>query len=467
MPVDSKISPLRILLINAINPAIEVEERYPNLGLYYLISALEQINAGLNMEIKVCGSNAQKTIADFRPHLAGISSVTQNFPFAGIYATAAKDAGATVIAGGVHITAVPDSLHRDMDFGVRGEGEEVFSRLVRLFSEHGSIPDDMALKLPGVFCRRNGELAYSESRFATIADLNGLPMLARNYIPSRLNNSIMTSRGCPHECSFCFSQAVWSKSRKVRYFFPQRIVDELVYIKEHTSTRFIDILDDLFCGNRKRISELIDLLRVRGLLGTFTFHCNCRANYVTPELASLLRTLGVKSVGIGFESHNPRILRYLKGEGITPAHNVAAVKILRDNGISIRGTFVIGSPGEGREEIMDTYNFIKSSSLELFDVFLLTPYPGTRVWNDAVAQGRLDPGIDPSRLNLVFGNNPDDNIIVSEVLTRQELLGYYRKFKRLRVRKILFNIWRTPWLGVAWRGAVQSILLKRKRVKRN
>jgi len=437
---------IKILFLNSINYGHEVESRYPNLGIYYIISSLEKFNADIPMDIRVCKDNVENEISGFKPDIVAISSVTQNYGYARTYSRIAKKHGALVIIGGVHITAAPESLAESMNIGVLGEGEYVFADLIRIYSEFGKIPWEKAKTLPGIIIWRNGEVIYSDKPPCVIEDLNSLPMPARDRLSPEQNNSIITSRGCPHKCGFCSSQAFWSHGKRVRFLSPSKIAEELEYIAYNRKNLFIDILDDLFCANRNRIRELIKILDEKKLLNPIKYHVNCRADYINDELAELLELLGVKSVGIGFESNNQAILTYLKGEKISIDDNLRAIQILKNHKISIRGTFIIGSPGEGHKEIMDTYEFISKNPIDLFDVFILTPYPGTPIWKEAVERGILDKNIEPSKLNLVFGYNTQNNIILSDKFSRDELLKYYRKFKMLRLRKVILNIWRTPYL---------------------
>jgi radical SAM superfamily enzyme YgiQ (UPF0313 family) len=143
------------------------------------------------------------------------------------------------------------------------------------------------------------------------------------------------------------------------------------------------------------------------------------------------------------------VLTLLKGKGISIEQNREAVRLLRANGIMPNASFIIGAPDETEEEILDTLRFIKSVDLGLFDVYALTPFPGTPVWE--LAKGRRlvseGPAMDWSRLNVNFEVAHQKAIILSEILSRDDILRLYRKFRRYRLLHNIMTIWRHPMLS--------------------
>ncbi|MBU2472999.1 hypothetical protein KKE74_03120, partial [Patescibacteria group bacterium] len=112
--------------------------------------------------------------------------------------------------------------------------------------------------------------------------------------------------------------------------------------------------------------------------------------------------------------------------------------------IAANASFVIGSPKETKEDILETYNFIKNNPLSLFDIYVLTPYPGTETWEYARKRNLVSNDMDWSKLNVNFGKNLKQSIILSEVLNREEIISIYRKFQLLRLFKNIKNVWFTP-----------------------
>jgi radical SAM superfamily enzyme YgiQ (UPF0313 family) len=121
------------------------------------------------------------------------------------------------------------------------------------------------------------------------------------------------------------------------------------------------------------------------------------------------------------ESGDEETLQYLKCGNVSVKHNLDAVNIVKKAGISANASFVIGSPKETRESIMRTYKFIRNSKLAFFDIYILTPLPGTPVWDYAKERGIINENdFDWSRLNVNVYRDPDKAIILSETLSRNE-----------------------------------------------
>ena len=155
--------------------------------------------------------------------------------------------------------------------------------------------------------------------------------------------------------------------------------------------------------------------------------------------------LGIVSVSFGFESGDDEMLVFLKGGFVTAEKNNNAINICKKHSMTVNGSFIIGSPKETREQVIKTYNFIKNSKIDNFDVYFLTPLPGTSVWEIAKDKGLVsDYDFDWSRLSVNAYRNPENAIFLSEKLTQEELIEFYKKFKRLRLLRSITRIWGHP-----------------------
>ena len=434
--------PLRILLINAINPRVEVENRYPGLGLAYLVSSARKALPEANIEFRISDRDIIKTINDYRPDLVGITSVSQNFTIARRYADFCAGLGIPVIMGGIHISSLPECLPASATAGCRQEGERTFVELIKAFLDDKFNTGALA-HIPGISFWESGHLRHNEDRPA-VDDLDQLPMPARDLLNIRSHAYMFTSRGCPYRCTFCASSRFWSK---LRFFSAEYVVNEIESLIRDYRVSMISFFDDLFVADRPRLEEMIRILDRRKLLGKVRYTCSCRSNVVDDELARLLAKMGVVSVGMGLESGDDEILRFLKGKSAGVTENIRAINILKKAKIAVNGSFVIGSPYETREQAMRTYDFIRQSRLDLFDIYLLTPYPGTPIWDYATDRNLVsDDMTDWSCLDVNIYRFPEKAIILSEVLERKEVIKLYKKFRRLRFRRNLRKIINHPMM---------------------
>ena len=358
--------------------------------------------------------------------------------------------------GGVHISFLPNSLSIDMDIGCLGEGEETIVDLIRLYLEFGSFPPIELAKIPGIVFRDQiGALHRSPPREQSM-DMDLIPLPDRSLLDITKHSYLFTSRGCPYRCSFCASSRFWNK---VRFFSAERVVTEVELLINNYGVTFISFFDDLFVANKKRFFQIVELLVEKGISGKVKFSCSLRANTVTEEVVEGLKRMGVVSVGMGLESGNERVLTNLKGSGITVDQNREAIRLLRKYGIAPNASFVIGSPDETEQEILDTLDFIRSVEIGLFDVYVLTPFPGTPVWELAKSRGLVSEGqgMDWSKLNVNFEVHPEKAIILSNILSRKDITRLYKKFRRHRLIHNIGIIWDHPMWSDIPRYAVKFI----------
>jgi radical SAM superfamily enzyme YgiQ (UPF0313 family) len=437
----------KVLFIRAIESINEVATRYPGLGLAYLVSALRSHFSEDYFEFKIIerGSVAEvkKQILSFKPDIVGISTITQDFNIAKEYAAFCKSESIPVIMGGVHITMLPESLFKEVELACLGESEETIIEVFELFDKRGEFLKDEIRKIKGIVFRDdNGELIITEPR-PLIENLDDIKLPARDLLNIEKHSYIFSSRGCPYKCSFCASTIFWDK---VRLFSAEYVVNEIEELHNKYDVKMISFFDDLFIINKKRLADIAALLKEKGLDNKIKFSCSCRSNLVNEEVAGLLKDIGIVSVGLGLESGSQRVLKYLKGDSTSVEHNKKAVLALKAHGIAVNASFVIGSPDETEEEMMETYDFIKKVPLDLVDVYVLTPLPGTPVWRCAEGRGLVSKDMDWTRLNINFEENHKDAIIVSKIYDHEQMYRIYKKFRRLRLYINVKNIWHSPFL---------------------
>lgn len=437
----------KVLFIRAVDVISEVESRYPGLGLAYLASSLRSHFGENYFDFKITErgdeKEVKKQISSFKPEIIGISSVTQNYNLAKDYAQYAKSCGIPVIIGGVHISMLPESLSEDMDVACIGEGEKTIVELFELFIRKGGFPKDELKNIRGIAYRENDGSLMKTGIMPLVQNLDGIRMPSRDLLDIGKHSYIFSSRGCPYRCSFCASSRFWNT---VRLFSAEYVVKEIKDLYEKYNVKVISFYDDLFIISPQRLADITNLLKKEDLHGKIKFTCSCRSNLINDNTAKLLKDMGVVSVGLGLESGSGRILNYLKGENASVEHNINAIKILKENDITVNASFVIGSPDETESEMMETYNFIKKNRLDLVDIYVLMPLPGTPVWQYALERKLVSKDMNWAKLNVNFEMNHKISIVVSELYTREQVYGFYKRFRRLRLYMNMKNIWHSPFL---------------------
>lgn len=431
---------IRILFANAADAASEVENRYRPLWPAYLAAYAEERLGADRFEFRFMEASIADEIDSFRPHIVAVGSVTQNFNRAIEYARAAKRSRCAVIAGGIHLTGIPGCLTRDMDAGCLGEGEHTFYELLASYLENGRVRPEALAGIDGIAFRQDGRVATTTPR-GPIAPLDRLPHPKRSVIGYQKHDYMFTSRGCPYRCTFCASSRFWGG---VRYASPEYVIEEIRELIEN-GVETISFYDDLFVAKKDRLEAIANLVVRNGFNRKVDFTCSCRADLVTAEMVDSLKSMNVVSVGMGLESGCERTLKYLKG-GASVEKNTTAVNLLSQAGIQANASFIIGSPEETEDEILETYDFIKKSRVAFFDIYVLTPLPGTPVWDYATSRGLVSETMDWERLNVNFEINSAAAVLLSETLDRVKLVGLYRKFRGLRLRRILRALPRSPWI---------------------
>jgi anaerobic magnesium-protoporphyrin IX monomethyl ester cyclase len=433
-------SETRILLVNAINTSVEVERRYPNLGLGYLASVLRKNFSEKKLKILIVDHHIKKTTENFRPNIVGISSVSQNYNIALSYSGYFEKLGIPYIIGGIHITNIPGSLPTGSVAGCKGEAENTIVDLINSYFEN-DLSNSRLSEISGIVFFDGDALVESSAR-PLIKHLDNIPFPARDLLPIRPHTYMFTSRGCPYRCTFCSSSRFWNK---LRFFSAEYVVEEIELLLNEYNVTMISFFDDLFASDRKRLERIIHLLAKKEIIGKIKFTCSCRANIVDKVLVEMLSEMGIVSVGLGLESGDEEILKYLKGNLINIDDNYNAVNLLKKAGIAANASFVIGSPQETEKQVMRTYNFIQKSRLDLFDVYLLTPYPGTPVWEYAKKRGLVkDDMLDWSVLDVNAYRSLGKAIIMSEKLARKDIIKFYKKFRKLRFRRNLLKVIKHP-----------------------
>jgi radical SAM superfamily enzyme YgiQ (UPF0313 family) len=199
----------------------------------------------------------------------------------------------------------------------------------------------------------------------------------------------IATRGCASRCRYCAVNVTCG--RGVRYQSADRIVSDLERLVRDYGVPGVYFQDDDLPSSRKRIAELCEGIIHSSILRSFQWACYARVDRVDAEVATLMKRAGCVQAGFGFESGSERVLAYLKKGTVTVEEGRRAIAVCKKAGLRVQGSFMVGSPTETREEIIETFDFIHKSEIDIVLVFTTTPSPGSEFWHQAVKQGIIDP----------------------------------------------------------------------------
>ena len=381
---------MRFLLINPFYPISESPS--PPLGLAFLAAALERAGIEVRILDLVVYPYDRKILEDvlneFAPDMAGATAVTMSFNQAIRVIRDIKqlDQGVKTVMGGPHVTFRAMETMEDyteLDFIVRGEGEEAVVELVKAV-EQGHGYENIA----GLVYRDRTGPRQNTPRPPGI-NLDSLPTPARHLLPLGryralgMAISMTTSRGCPHQCIFCVGRKMVGS--RVRYRDPIKVVDELEYLSNLGFPQ-INLADDLFTANKRHCLAVCREIMKRGLKVKWTSFA--RVDTVSPEVLVEMKAAGCSAVSFGVESGNQEILKTIK-KGITLDQVVRAVEMCTAAGLTPHASFILGLPGETPETVAESVEFgEKLKSMGVSHGFhLLAPFPGTAVREENEAYG--------------------------------------------------------------------------------
>ena len=371
-----------------------------------------RIGEALNNRRHYVWKEIEQQVRNFKPNVVGITTMTSKFPMAIRVAAIAKtlDPDIQVVIGGHHSSIFGQKLiqDRNIDFAVIGEGEITFLELVnRMCDPH---PD--YARVNGLAYKSGGRVVVNEPR-ELLPNLDVLPIADRDLIINDgfvTENNIMTSRGCPFNCSYCGAQVIWK--RKVRRRSVQNVVREIEYLFRRSPSRQINFWDDSFTSDRKYTEEMTDALKkFNGL----RFSCITRLDLIEQKTLVQLKDAGCSMILFGVESGNDDILRLIDKK-MTRELIKQKTGMVDAIGIPWLGFFIMGYPGETRENILQSLDFMKELNPSYAEINIFNPLPGTRVWNELEQQGKVSSDMDFSK----FSQASTENFFTNGTMTRAE-----------------------------------------------
>lgn len=370
------------------------------LGLGYLTSYLIHQDVIQEDDIRIVDSLDEAI--QFKPDILGVGSVSQVISDAKLFARKCKELfNCVTVLGGYHITCTPDTLPREFDIGVLGEGEETFNELIKSIAG-SSFPNKELKKIRGICYRENDSILKTPLR-DLIHDIDSIPWPYRHRQYSSYE-PIFTSRGCPYRCTYCASHTFWGDTTRFRK--AESVVSEISDLVERYQPKEIAILDDLWMANKKRFRLIVTMLEERGIPQKVSFRGFCRSNLIDEEMILLLKRINYRVVRFGAETGSERLLKKIKGKGISVRDHQRVIDLCAKHRIKCSGSFIFGIPGETFEDIELTKDFLRKNNkkFKIAGFYLFNPMPGTPIWEDLLEKGKLSKDIDFERFQLDFLN---------------------------------------------------------------
>ncbi|MBI4689828.1 MAG: cobalamin B12-binding domain-containing protein [Nitrospirae bacterium] len=425
------------------------------LNLLYLESCMNKANINAKIidlayetrSLEECA----KYIVSFRPDFVGVAVhftflVDKSLKLISLIKK--LDPRVKIIVGGVHFSSMPERTFEEcpaIDIGILGEAEEMIIHVINYIRQGKPL---VALK--GVVFRENGKLR-NDGFINQVSDLKCLPfprydkISFLSYSPAlhkekrEINFPIITARGCPFKCRFCDRTVLGSKIRFFDIDYLSEMIDFLVF-RYHVSC--FNVEDENICITQKRFKEICDLfedkskrygitwgcsMRADSVDDLFedkskrygiTWGCSMRADSVDEDTGKMLRKANCRSVTFGIESGSQKMLDiYNKSIKIDSVREKC--RIIRNAGIVLSGSFIIGGPGEDELTIEETINLIKKIDLDFMFLWYFVPTPGSEISKDIESKGKIVGGY-----SLMSGQYVS---FVPNTMTREQLECAYKK----------------------------------------
>lgn len=363
----------------------------PPLGIAYMAGVLQENN----IDVEILDATAEdmdfkdveKELLKRKPDLVALTALTPTIGRALETAQVVKETlpDSIVVMGGYHPTFnfIETLEDENVDIVIRGEGEYIMLNLVQALENQSGLHDVKGI----VFEDKNSKEIVVNPEAPLIQDLDELPFPALNLLPMKKYRlldmdthmtTMITTRGCPMQCSFCSSAAMHGK--KIRERSVENIVDEIEYLKTNYDIDTIAFMDDTFTLKKRKVMAICDEILKRNI--EIMWGCTSRVDTLDEKLLKKMKEAGCITIFIGVESADQQQLDNMcKNTTIAKIEN--AFKIAHKLKIRTIASVALGMPGDTKEIMNKTVKFVHKLKPNYAIYSLATPYPGTRFYKEA------------------------------------------------------------------------------------
>lgn len=383
--------------VTLINPYTSTRRMAP-LGILYIASYLESEGIDVNVIDPFSIRNEPDTywrdlITDSL--YVGITCMSSQWKETKVIAEIIKNhnPNVTVVVGGVYPTVAPKEVLKDtnIDIAVVGEGEKALLKIIDQNIPCGIVQGEPIEIL-------------DDKPFPAWHLINMKKYITRDtVVPFHWikGATLITSLGCPFKCIYCINSKNAMFGRTIRYNSPEYVEEEVEELVYDYGIEGIHFHDDNFLTDRKRAIEICNRIKKFNL----KWYCQARVDTIDDELARVMSDSGCVGVGFGVEAGTQKILTYL-GKMFTIEDTIRAFNICKKHGIKTLSNTIIGSPTETRDDIEQTDKLLEKIKPDYTEIWFLTPYEGTILYDRALEQGWIMPTasykMDEPQMEIIF-----------------------------------------------------------------